>query len=76
MILYDRTLLRPLNRFKDFIMNPIIEYKESTSYREAMENEDKNEWFKVMQSEKRSLNENSVWSLCTIPQNRKALPRK
>lgn len=41
-----------------------------------MKREDKDEWFKAIQSEMRSLERNSVWTLCQLPQNSKALPCK
>lgn len=73
--LRNRNTLKPPERFKDCVYLLDSE-KFPETYREAMEREDKDEWFKAMQSEMRSLNENNVWTLCQLPHNRKALPCK
>ena len=61
--------------------NPILEvmlldHDEPTNYEEAMVSPDSAKWLESMRSEIRSMNENKVWTLVELPDDRQAIENK
>lgn len=74
--LRDRTLISN-PRYDDFIMvaqNILSEIQTPTTYNEAIQSIQKEEWTKAMQSEINSLLDNNTWVLTSLPKGSKALP--
>lgn len=78
-VLRDRSCLRKPQRFDEFVLAATEEfnnYREPSTYREALESTDKEKWLGAMLSEINSLHENQTWDIVPLPKNRKALPCK
>lgn len=78
MQLRDRSQLEKPRRFDDYIMDTeaFIYGEDPQTYQEALENPDKENWKKAMDSEINSLKENQTWELTKLPEGVKAIPCK
>lgn len=79
MILRDRNNLRMPQRFEDYVMLAALDTddgEEPSSYQEAVQGHQKEQWLRAMDSEITSLKENKTWVLQELPPSRKAIPCK
>lgn len=78
--LRDRTTLKKPARYVSNVVAWALvagsEPLEPTTYEEAIENENNDQWKKAMDKEMDSLKNHKVWDLCKLPADRKALKNK
>ncbi len=63
--------------YGDPVLNFMVdESNDPATYEEAMMSPDSNKWLEAMKSEMESMNENQVWTLVDLPNDRKAVENK
>lgn len=72
--LRDRSQLQKPSRFDGFVM--LAEDDEPTTFHEAIESSNVNDWKLAMQEELSSLAENKTWVLVNLPEGRKAIDNR
>ncbi|KAJ2938391.1 hypothetical protein O0L34_g13315 [Tuta absoluta] len=76
--LRDRTTIARPRKFDDFVCGVCSVVNDSfpETYKDAIAQKDGEEWRKAMENEINSLKELNVWTPCSLPKGRKALPCK
>ncbi|CAI7824947.1 unnamed protein product, partial [Closterium sp. NIES-53] len=67
------------NEYEEFaftFFSPVEMPGEPATLKEALESSDAEEWKKAMESELKSIEENSTWELVELPEGRKAITSK